>query len=235
VSALALAQLIAASGIEALLHYSCRERSLIGMQSDLLGAHAMGLRILLLVTGDPLSQGTYADATAIDDIDSIGLTNVVATLNRGVDIGGQSIGGAAGFHIGVAMNPNAPNLDAEWKRLDYKVDAGAEFILTPPILDAAAFLEILPRLRATGLPVIAGLVVLQSVRQVDFIASERSDIGIAADVYPRMRTAANPSAEGLAISLEICRAIRDGVQGIAIRGVHGVTGGVEEFLAAVRG
>jgi homocysteine S-methyltransferase len=235
VSALALAQLITASGIDTLLHYSCRERSLGGMQSDLLGAHAMGLRDILLVTGDPPSQGTYADATAIDDVDSIGLTNVVATLNRGLDIGGQSIGRAAGFHIGVAVNPNAPNLEAEWKRLDYKVEAGAEFVLTPPILDADAFLRALPRIRATGLPVIAGLVVLQNTRQVDFIASERSDIAIAPDVSARMRAATDASAEGLAISLEIYRALRHAVQGIAIRGVHGVTAGVEDFLAAVRG
>ncbi len=235
VSALALSQLIAASGIEALLHYSCRERSLVAMQSDLLGAHAMGLRNVLLVTGEPQSQGTYPDATAIDDVDSIGLTNMVASLNRGLDIGGQPLGRAAGFHIGVAVNPHAPNPDAEWKRLDYKVEAGAEFILTPPILDTAAFLRVLPRLRATGLPVIAGLAALESARQVDFIASEVSDVVVSEDVVRRMRAAPDPPAEGLAISVEIYRAIRSGVEGVAIRGLHGTPASVERFLQAVRG
>ena len=235
VSALALSQLIAASGIETLLHCSCRERSLIGMQSDLLGAHAMGLRNVLLVTGEPPSQGTYADATAIDDVDSIGLTNMVATLNRGLDIGGQPIGRAAGFHIGVAVNPNAPNPESEWKRLDYKVDAGAEFILTPPILDAGAFLHLLPRLRATGLPIIAGLAALECVRQVDFIASEVSDVAVSEDVVNRMRAAADPVAEGLAIGVEMFTAIRGHVAGVAIRGLHGTPASVERFLLAVQG
>jgi homocysteine S-methyltransferase len=235
VSALALSQLIAASGIETLLHYSCRERSLIGMQSDLLGAHAMGLRNVLLVTGEPPSQGTYADATAIDDVDSIGLTNMVATLNRGLDIGGQPLGAAAGFHIGVAVNPNAPNPDSEWKRLDYKVQAGAEFILTPPILDVAGFLRVLPRLQSTGLPIIAGLAALESARQVDFIASETSDVAVSADVVERMRAAADPAAEGLAISVEAFNALRSSVQGVAIRGLHGTPSSVERFLETVRG
>jgi methionine synthase I (cobalamin-dependent)/5,10-methylenetetrahydrofolate reductase len=235
VSALALSQLIAASGIETVLHYSCRERSLIGMQSDLLGAHAMGLRNVLLVTGEPPSQGTYADATAIDDVDSIGLTNMVATLNRGVDIGGQPLGAAAGFHIGVAVNPNATNPDAEWKRLDYKVEAGAEFIVTPPVLDADAFLRVLPRLRATGLPVIAGLAALESLRQVDFIASEVPDIAVSGEVAKRMRAASDPAAEGLAISLEILAALRASVQGVAIRGIHSTPASVERFLQAGRG
>lgn len=235
VSALALSQLIAASGIETLLHYSCRERSLIAMQSDLLGAHAMGLRNVLLVTGEPPSQGTYADATAIDDVDSIGLTNMVATLNRGLDIGGQPLGGAAGFHIGVAVNPSAPNPDSEWKRLDYKVAAGAEFILTPPILDVAAFRRVLPRLRATGLPVIVGLAALESVRQMDFIASEVPDVGVSDEVVTRIRAAADPAAEGLAIGVEIFATIRADVQGVAIRGLHGTPASVERFLRAVRG
>ncbi len=234
VSALALSQLIAASGIETVLHYSCRERSLIGMQSDLLGAHAMGLRNVLLVTGEPPSQGTYADATAIDDVDSIGLTNMVASLNRGVDIGGQSLGRAAAFHIGVAVNPHAPSPDSEWRRLDYKVEAGAEFILTPPILDVPAFLRVLPRLRATGLPVIAGLAALESARQVDFIASEVSDVAVSDDVMSRMRAAKDPAAEGLAISVDAFNALRDSVQGVAIRGLHGTPASVERFLQAVR-
>src|SRR5690606_37685941 len=149
--------------------------------TDLLGAHALGLRNLLLVTGEPPSQGTYADATAIDDVDSIGLTNMVARLNRGLDLGGQSPGAPARFVIGVAVNPNAPRSDAEWRRLDCKVEAGAEFILLPPVLDLAAFDRVWPRLAATGRPVIVGLAALDSARQAEFIASEQSDVAMAPD------------------------------------------------------
>jgi len=235
VSALALSQLIGQRGVETVLHYSARHRTLMSMQSDLLGAHAMGLRNVLLVTGDPPSQGTYADATAIDDVDSIGLTNMVARLNCGLDIGGQPLGGPARFHIGVAVNLSAPNLDAEWRRLDYKVDAGAEFILTPPVLDADAFLAILPRLRATGLPIIAGLVPIERLRQVEFIASEVPDVEVPERVMTRMRAAVDPVAEGLAITLEIFRALRSDVQGVSVRALHGSTESVERFLHAVRG
>ena len=235
VSALALCRLIAERGVEPLLHFSARQRALMNMQSDLLGAHAMGLRNVLLVTGDPPSQATYADATAIDDVDSIGLTNMVARLNQGLDIGGQPIGGAARFLIGVAVNFFAPNLDAEWRRLDYKVEAGAEFILTPPVLDADAFLAILPRLKATGLPVIAGIVPVERVRQLEFIASEVTDMRVPDRVTERMRGAQDPEAEGLAITLEIFRALRSSVNGVAVRPLHGSSESVERFLSAVRG
>lgn len=234
VSALALSQLIAQRGVEPVLHFSARHRSLMTMQSDLLGAHAMGLRNVLLVTGDPPSQSTYADATAVDDVDSIGLTNMVARLNRGLDIGGQPLGGPARFHIGVAVNPSAPNLDAEWRRLDYKVEAGAEFILTPPVLDAEAFLAILPRLRATGLPVIAGLVPIERVRQLEFIGSEVPDVHVPERVMARMRAAADPVAEGLAITVDVFRALRPAVHGVSVRPLHGSTESVERFLIAVR-
>ena len=235
VSALALAQQIAARGVEPVLHYAARQRTLIGMQSDLIGAHAMGVRNVLLVTGDPPSQSSYQDATAIDEVDSIGLTNMVARLNRGLDIGGQSLGGPAGFHIGIAVNPQAPNLDAEWRRLDYKVEAGAEFILTPPVFDVAAFQQVLPRLRQTGLPIIAGLVPLESARQAEFIGSEVPDAAVPEAVLIRMRAAADPVAEGLRLALEIFAALRADVQGISVRPLHGSTESVERWLAAVRG
>jgi homocysteine S-methyltransferase len=140
ISALSLAVLIEQqAGIETVLHYSCRDRNLVGIQSDLLGAHAMGLRNLLLITGDPGRAGDYPDATTVFDVDSIGLTNVVSRLNRGCDVGGQSIGAPTGFHVGVSLNPAAPNLDHELKRFEYKVEAGAEFVVTRPIFDVAAF------------------------------------------------------------------------------------------------
>ena len=127
------------SGVEPILHYACRDRNLLGMQSDLLGAHSMGIRNVLVVTGDPPPLGDYPDATAGFDVDSIGLANVVARLNRGLDIGGQPIGQPTAFHIGVAVNPGAPNLDEELQRFVYKVQAGAEFAITQPVFDPAEF------------------------------------------------------------------------------------------------
>ena len=123
------------AGIETLLQYSCRDRNLLGIQSDLLGAHAMGLRNLMLVTGDPGRVGDYPDATAVFDVDSIGLTNLVSRLNHGCDVGGQAIGAPTGFHLGVSVNPSAANLDEELRRFEYKVEAGAEFVVTRPVFD----------------------------------------------------------------------------------------------------
>ncbi|MBF8301009.1 MAG: yitJ 1, partial [Acidobacteria bacterium] len=128
-SALSLAVLIQQhAGIETVLQYSCRDRSLLGMQSDMLGAHAMGIRNVMIVTGDESHVGDYLDATAVFDVDSIGLTNVVSRLNRGLDIGGQAIGGPTSFHIGVQVNPGAEDLEGEIRRFEYKVEAGAEFV-----------------------------------------------------------------------------------------------------------
>ncbi len=234
VSALALSLLIAGRGVETVLHFSARQRSLMGMQSDLLGAHALGLRNLLLVTGEPPSQGTYADATVVDDVDSIGLTNMVARLNQGLDIGGQSLGRPARFHIGVAVNPVAPSMDAEWRRLDYKLEAGAEFILTPPVLDPEPFLAVLPRLLATGVPVIAGIVPIERMRQLEFIASEVPDVHVPDALMTRMRSAADAEAEGMAITMDVFRALKPLVHGVSIRPLHGSAESVERFLRIAR-
>jgi hypothetical protein len=158
ISALSLAVLIEQqAGIETLLHYACRDRNLLGIQSDLLGAHAMGVRNLMLVTGDPGRVGDYPDATAVFDVDSIGLTNVVSRLNHGCDVGGQAIGAPTGFHIGVSVNPAASNMDEELRRLEYKVEAGAEFIVTRPVFDVRGFEPFLKRIEGTRLPVLAGV------------------------------------------------------------------------------
>jgi len=175
--------------VETVLHYSCRDRTLLGMQSDLVGAHAMGIRNVLLTTGNPTVQGSYADATSVFDVDAIGLTNMALRLNRGLDIGGQPLGAATKFHIGVAVNPFAPDLDAEWRRLDHKIEAGAEFLVTPPILDVGAFEPTIARLRQTGLPVIAGLAALESLRHAEFLASEVVGVRVADDVLARLARA----------------------------------------------
>ena len=212
------------SGIEPILHYACRDRNLLGMQSDLLGAHSMGIRNVLLVTGDPPSAGDYPDATAVFDVDSIGLTNVVARLNRGLDIGGQPIGAPTAFHIGVAANPGAPNLDEEIRRFEYKVQAGAEFAVTQPVFDVAALAEFLQRTAGVRIPVLASITPLESVRHTEFLANEVPGVRVPDEIVDRMRRAetnGRASAEGLSIACEIATEVRQLVQGVQISPASG--------------
>jgi 5,10-methylenetetrahydrofolate reductase len=219
-SALSAAVLIAQhAGIEPLLHYSCRDRNLLGMQSDLLGAHAMGIRNLLLVTGEPVPRGTYPDATTVFDIDSIGLTNVVARLNRGLDIGGKPIGEPTAFVIGVAANPSARSLDEEVRRFEYKVEAGAEFAVTAPIYDVAALERFLARVSHVRIPIVAGLQPLDSLRAAEYMANEVPGVQVPDALVERMRaadTAGAAAAEGLAIARETAARLKDLVQGIQV-------------------
>jgi homocysteine S-methyltransferase len=232
VSALALGVWIEQqSRVETLLHYSCRDRSLTGMQSDLLGAHAMGVRNLLLTTGEPPRQGSVA--RSVFDVDAIGLVNMVAQLNRGLDIGGQPLGTPTRFHIGVAVNPFASTWESEWRRLEYKVDAGAEFLMTPPILDLEGLDAALERLRTTGLPVLAGVVALESVRQAEFLASEVPGVHMPERLLARLREADEPAEEGLAITRDLVDGLRTRVQGIHVTGLHGSVGAVERLLDSI--
>jgi homocysteine S-methyltransferase len=235
-SALSLAVLIEQqAGVETVLHYSCRDRNLLGIQSDLLGAHAMGLRNLLLITGDPGRVGDYPDATAVFDVDSIGLTNVVGRLNHGCDVGGQAIGAPTAYHIGVSVNPGASNLDEELRRFEYKVEAGAEFVVTRPIFDLGAFERFLKRIAPAGLPVIAGVFPFESVRNAEFMANEVPGVRVAEPLMERMRRADGQdaaAAEGIAIAREIATALRNAVQGIQ---VSTQSGNIDAALAVVNG
>ena len=235
-SALALAVLIEQqAGIETLLHYSCRDRNLLGVQSDLLGAHAMGLRNVLLMTGDPGRVGDYPDATAVFDIDSIGLTNLVARLNRGCDVGGQAIGAPTAFHIGVSVNPGAPNIDDELRRFEYKVEAGAEFVVTRPVFDLRAFEQVLKRLEAAKVPVLVGVSPFESARHAEFMANEVPGAYVPEALLDRMRAADTPEGalgEGIAIAQEIAAKLRGAVQGVQ---VSTGTGNLDAALAVVDG
>jgi homocysteine S-methyltransferase len=219
-SALAAALMIQQqSGVETILHYACRDRTLLGMQSDLLGAHAMGVRNVLLITGDPPASGDYPDATGVFDVDSIGLTNVVARLNRGLDVGGQSIGQPSAFHIGVAVNPGALDLDDEVRRFQYKVDAGAEFAISQPVFDVAELARFLDRIAAFRIPILAGITPLESLRHAEFLANEVPGVRVPGEVVERMRRAdadGRARAEGLAIARDIVAGVRPLVQGLQI-------------------
>ena len=235
-SALALAVLVEQqAGIETVLHYACRDRNLLGIQSDLLGAHAIGLRNVLLITGDPGRVGDYPDATAVFDVDSIGLTNVVARLNHGGDVGGQPIGAPTAFHIGVSVNPSASNLDEELRRFDYKVEAGAEFVITRPIFDLGNFEHFLKRIEAARLPILAGVFPFESARNAEFMANEVPGVRVPDTLMDRMRRADGQdaaAAEGIAIAREIASALRGAVQGIQ---VSTQTGNIDAALAVVDG
>ena len=207
------------TGIEPILHYACRDRNLLGMQSDLLGAHSMGIRNVLLITGDPPSAGDYPDATAVFDVDSIGLTNVVSRLNQGLDIGGQPIGAPTAFHIGVAADHGAPNLEEEIRRFEYKVKAGAEFAVTQPVFDVVALSDFLERIGHVRIPVLAAITPLESLRHTEFLANEVPGIRVPELIVERMRradAAGRASEEGLSIACEIAVEVRPLVQGVLI-------------------
>ncbi|MFN7982901.1 MAG: bifunctional homocysteine S-methyltransferase/methylenetetrahydrofolate reductase [Vicinamibacterales bacterium] len=235
-SALALAVLVEQqAGIETVLHYACRDRNLVGIQSDLLGAHAIGLRNVLLITGDPGRVGDYPDATAVFDVDSIGLTNLVTRLNHGGDIGGQPIGAPTAFHVGVSVNLAASNLDEELRRFDYKVEAGAEFVITRPIFDLAGCERMLRRLESSRLPIIAGVFPFDSARNAEFIANEVPGVRVPDTLIERMRRAdgqAAATAEGITIAREIAAALRHAVQGIQ---VSTQTGNIDAALGVLDG
>lgn len=235
-SALALALLIEQqAGIETVLHYACRDRNLVGIQSDLLGAHAIGLRNLLLITGDPGRVGDYPDATAVFDVDSIGLTNLVTRLNHGGDIGGQPIGAPTAFHVGVSVNPAASNMDEELRRFEYKVEAGAEFVVTRPVFDLAGFEKFLKRIEGAGLPVVAGVFPFDSARNAEFIANEVPGVRVPDALMERMRRADGQdaaAAEGIAIAREVAAGLRQAVQGIQ---VSTQTGNIDAALGVLDG
>jgi methionine synthase / methylenetetrahydrofolate reductase (NADH) len=237
-SALSLAVLIEQqAGVETLLHYACRDRNLLGIQSDLLGAHAMGLRNLLLITGDPSWTGDYPDATAVFDVDSIGLTNVVSRLNEGRDVGGQSIGPPTAFHIGVSINLGASNLDEELRRFEFKVEAGAEFVVTRPVFDLGNVEPGLQRVKSVGLPIVASVSPFESLRHAEFWANEVPGSRVPDPLMDRMRradTEGRAAEEGIAIAREIAAALRSSVQGIQVASGSGNIEAVSAILDGLR-
>ena len=216
VSALAMAVLARQAGIEVMLQYSCRDRNLLGIQSDLLGAHALGLRNVLGITGDPRYLGEIPDATAVFDVDSIGLTNLIARLNHGRDLAGQPLGAPAQFLCGVMANPSR-DLDQELKRLAYKVDAGADFIVTRPVFDAGTFERFMRRIETFRRPVLVGLWPFDSALQAEFMANEVPGVTVPEPLVARMRACETSEAaadEGRAIATEVLRAVRPMAHGV---------------------
>ena len=213
-------------GIETVTHYACRDRNLLGMLSDLLGASAVGLRNLLLITGDPPKMGPYPSATAVFDIDAIGLTNLVSNLNHGRDPGDNAIGAPTRFVIGVGVNPAPIDLEHELKRFAWKVEAGAEFAVTQPVFDPAQLETFLRRTEGARVPIVAGIWPLVSVRNAEFLANEVPGVSVPEEVIGRMRAAGEKSkehavAEGIAIAREMLDRVRGAVQGVQVSAPFG--------------
>ena len=213
-------------GIEAVLHYCCRDRNLLGMMSDLLGAAALGLRNLLIITGDPPKMGPFPDATAVFDIDSIGLTNMVNKLNHGLDLGNNPIGQPTAFSIGVGVNPGAINLDEEISRFEWKVEAGAEYAITQPVYDTKQLKSFLKKIEHVRIPIVAGIFPLVSLRNAEFMQNEVPGIVVTQEVLKRMRKASDISKEaareeGINIARESLTEVRDLIQGVQVSAPFG--------------
>lgn len=224
--AIATSLIIERQGIEAVTHYCCRDRNLLGMLSDLLGASALGLRNLLLITGDPPKMGPYPDATAVFDIDAIGLTNLVSKLNRGLDPGANPIGEPTRFVMGVGVNPAAIDPAHELRRFHWKVEAGAEYAITQPVFDPVQLDRFLASIDDVRIPVIAGIWPLVSARNAEFLANEVPGVTVPRAVLDRMRRATEKSKEhaleeGITIAREMLAEVRDRVQGVQVSAPFG--------------
>src|SRR5690348_2825178 len=211
------------AGIEAVNHFCCRDRNILGIQSELLGAHAAGIRNLICITGDPPRMGTYPDATAVFDVDAIGLVNIVRNLNRGLDLGGNPMGSQTSLLIGAGANPGSLNMDEELRRLEKKVEAGAEYFVTQPVFDLKLLEIFLERTAQFGIPVIAGVWPLTSFRNAEFMVNELR-VPVPEHQMERMRRVDNADKareEGVAIAREMTMRVRRMVQGVQLSAPFG--------------
>jgi len=214
-SSIALASMISTQvGIETILHFTCRDRNLMGIQSDLMGAHALGIRNVLALTGDPPRAGDYPNATAVFDTDSIGLLRILRRMNEGADLHGNSIGEATQFHLGCAVNPTAENFDRELERFARKVEAGAEFAMTQPVYELETLARFLKAVGSPRIPILLGLLPLQSHRHAEFLHNEVPGILVPEEARAAMKAAGE---RGIEVGVEMCRNLlleaRDLVEG----------------------
>jgi homocysteine S-methyltransferase len=224
-------------GIETILHYTCRDRNVLSIQSDLIGASSIGLKNILCLTGDPPKLGNYPDATAVFDVDAIGLVNIVRNLNCGLDIGKNSIGASTGFTISVAANPGVPDIDQEVRRFAYKVEAGAEFAITQPVFDLRVLEEFLRRIEGFRIPVIAGIWPLTSFRNAEFMKNDLR-VSMPDEIMARMAAVSSPEAaraEGVKIAQEMLAESRPMVQGVQVSAPFGKYTAAAQVLGLIEG
>jgi 5,10-methylenetetrahydrofolate reductase len=206
-------------GIDTILHYTCRDRNLLGIQSDLLGAHALGLRNILAITGDPPKLGDYPDATAVYDVDSIGLLRILDNLKHGCDLAGNLIGPALAFHAGCGADPSRADVEKEVRRLEQKVEAGAEYVMTQPVYDPRTLERFVGMIRHLDVPLMVGILPLYSHRNAEFLHNEVPGMTIPDDIRERMRRAGSGDkahAEGVAIAREATLAARELGHGVYV-------------------
>ncbi len=210
-------------GIETVLHYTCRDRNLLSIQSDLIGVSSLGLRNILCLTGDPPKMGNYPDATAVFDVDAIGLTSIVRNLNYGLDLGTNPIGASTGFTLACAANPGYSDIDFEVRRFAQKVEAGAEYAITQPVFDLRLLEQFLRRVESFRIPVIAGIWPLISVRNAEFLKNDLN-ISMPDAILARMADASTPEAaraEGILIAQQMLAEARTMVQGCQVSAPFG--------------
>jgi methionine synthase / methylenetetrahydrofolate reductase(NADPH) len=211
------------AGIEAVLHFCCRDRNILGIQSELLGAHAGGLRNLICITGDPPRMGTYPDATAVFDVDSIGLIRIANNLNQGLDLGGNPMGSQTSLLIGAGANPGSVHMDEEIRRVEKKVEAGAEYFVTQPVFDLRLLEEFLERTAQFKIPVIAGIWPLTSLRNAEFMVNELR-VPVPDEYMNRMRgvdSAEAARAAGIEIAREMVGRVRPLTAGVQVSAPFG--------------
>jgi homocysteine S-methyltransferase len=213
----ALAQ--AATRVEPILHVCCRDRSYLGLVSHLLGAHALGMRNLVIITGDPPKMGDYPFSTPVYDVDSVGLVEIAAGLNAGIDPAGKEMEGHTSFLLAVGAEPGAVDRDRELRRIEAKRAAGAELIMTQPVYDPQALASFLDQVQPFGLPVMVGLLPLASHRNAEFLHNEVPGMQIPAPYRERMAkvgSGAAARAEGVRIAQEALAAVAARVAGAYI-------------------
>src|SRR5262245_29833612 len=206
-------------GIDTILHYTCRDRNLLGIQSDLLGAHALGLRNVLAITGDPPKLGDYPDATAVYDVDSIGLIRIMDNLNHGADLAGNLMGPPLAIHVGCGADPSKPDMDKEVRRLEEKVKGGAEYVMTQPVYDPRSLERFLGMIKHLDVPLLVGILPLYSHKNAEFLHNEVPGMSIPDDIRERMRVAGSgerAQIEGVRVAQEATLAARELAQGVYI-------------------
>jgi homocysteine S-methyltransferase len=223
------------TSIETILHYTCRDRNILSIQSDLLGASSIGLHNILCLTGDPAKLGNYPDATAVFDVDAIGLVNIVRRLNHGLDIGSNAIGVSTNFTIGIDANPGVPDIEQELRRFAYKVEAGAEYAITEPVFDLRLLENFLERIKDFRIPVIAGIWPLISLRNAEYMKNDLR-VSMPEEIMLRMAQAESPDAasrEGIRIAQEMLAAVRSMVDGVQVSAPFGRCTTAAEVIASV--
>jgi len=211
------------AGIETVLHFCCRDRNILGIQSELIGAHSVGVRNLICITGDPPRMGAYPNATAVFDVDAIGLANIVTNLNHGLDIGGNPIGSQTAMLLGVGANPGAFNMEEELRRFGWKVQAGAEYVVTQPVFDLKLLEAWLKATSQYNIPLIAGIWPLTSYRNAEFMVNELR-VPVPEEYLERMKradSAEKARAEGVAIAREMVERVRPMARGVQLSAPFG--------------